>query len=565
MRSIKCPSCSESFPTSKKLVAHLQSAHKLFMCELCVENRTIFLSEQVVYSKTELEAHLRKSGAHVQCGFCQVHCYDYGFLYSHMRDKHVTCHHCPKKFQFRYYRNPNSLLEHVYVSHFCCSLCNSLDASFSNHSHYANHMISMHNRSAHGGQLDLGGFAATSKKQCSSSAFSYVDLQPVEDEPSTTSVLSTNRNLFPGRDARAGNFSRDREDMHERYFEGLNRSEMRAQTGGATLETAFPSLSEMSSLLADSTAEMPSSKPEKHKLHISNLPPETFEDPTRLSSILSDLGFLRGPLKLPMNKKAGTFRGYAIIEFPSKELAENVSCILMGYDVDGYKLNVEYVPPSVSVIVEPTENPLLVKARKQREERLLAAKRESEKRSATQEQLKLRNDKLAVALGVEYREYQSAATDSEDLDAFCTSYYVTIYPSELTEWARGNSMELMKVERKLFDLIQDKKATSVNCKPMLKKARDILHNLANFYGVSSSEYDPEPQRYVSFVKLLDSKLPSNLLSERCRAVCSLYNCTSHYFSHFLIFLDRNRTDPNQFRLQWPIMCFLTKYATYVSQ
>jgi hypothetical protein len=524
MRSTKCPSCSESFPTQKKLLAHLQSSHKLFMCELCVENRTVFLSEQVVYSKAELEVHLRKSGAHVQCGFCQVHCYDYGFLYSHMRDKHVTCHHCPKMFQFRYYRDPSSLLEHVHISHYCCSMCNSLDASFSNHSHYANHMISMHNRSAHGGQLDFGRFAATSKKQSSSSAFSYVDLQPVDDEPSITSAFSTNRDPVAGRVTGAGNIRRDREDVeHERYFEGLHRSEMLEQAGGAALQTSFPSLSEMSSLLASSSVEMQSSKPEKHKLHISNLPPETFEDPTRFSSILSDLGLLRGPLRLPMDKKSGTFRGYAIVEFPSKELAENVSCILTGYDVDGYKLSAEYVPPCVSANIEPTENPLVVQARKQREERLLAAKRESEKRSATQEQLKLRNDKLAVALGVEYREYQSTATELEDLEAPCASYYVTIYPPELTDWARANTMELIKVERKLFDLIQDKQATSVNCKPMPKKARNILHGLASFYGVSSFEYDPEPQRYVSFVKLLDSKLPSNLLSQRCRAVSFLYN------------------------------------------
>jgi hypothetical protein len=135
---------------------------------------------------------------------------------------------------------------------------------------------------------------------------------------------------------------------------------------------------------------------------------------------------------------------------------------------------------------------------------------------------------LAVALGV---MYQSAVITPQPIDVPHASYYVTLYPAELLEWARANSIELMKIERKLLDLIQDEKATSANCKPMSKKQRDMMHNMAKFYGVNSYEYDPEPQRYVSFVKLLDSKLPSNLLSQRCRVVNSQLKSIPTYLLH----------------------------------
>ena len=67
-----------------------------------------------------------------------------------------------------------------------------------------------------------------------------------------------------------------------------------------------------------------------------------------------------------------------------------------------------------------------------------------------------------------------------------------------------------------FVLILEK-ATSVQMKPMQRPTRLILHTLAKFYNINSYEYDPEPNRYVSFVKLLDSRLPANLLSNRCAA------------------------------------------------
>ena len=59
------------------------------------------------------------------------------------------------------------------------------------------------------------------------------------------------------------------------------------------------------------------------------------------------------------------------------------------------------------------------------------------------------------------------------------------------------------------------KATSTQIKPMQKPVRLLLHSLAKYYNVNSYEYDPEPNRYISFVKLLNSKLPCHLLSHRC--------------------------------------------------
>ena len=68
-----------------------------------------------------------------------------------------------------------------------------------------------------------------------------------------------------------------------------------------------------------------------------------------------------------------------------------------------------------------------------------------------------------------------------------------------------------------FLLLLTEKATSVQMKPMPKPTRILLHTLAKYYNVNSYEYDPEPNRYVSFVKLLDSRVPNNILSARCTA------------------------------------------------
>lgn len=95
MRSICCPcsGCESRFPAEKLLLKHLQSTHDLVMCTLCLENRPLFISEQVLYTKSQLNVHLNsapgtltgaggdKTGGHPLCRFCNERYFDTPALY----------------------------------------------------------------------------------------------------------------------------------------------------------------------------------------------------------------------------------------------------------------------------------------------------------------------------------------------------------------------------------------------------------------------------------------------------------------------------------------------------
>jgi hypothetical protein len=116
---------------------------------------------------------------------------------------------------------------------------------------------------------------------------------------------------------------------------------------------------------------------------------------------------------------------------------------------------------------------------------------------------------------------------------------VSLYAAELIEWGKNNVTELLKIEKKLFGLIDDIKATSLNMKPMKNKQRNILHGLSKYYSMNSYEYDAEPNRYVSFVKLSDSKTPCSFLSQRIKYVIIYHiytfiyilNCNTMLFNY----------------------------------
>lgn len=61
---------------------HLENAHKMFLCKLCVKNSTLLLYEQKMYTAFELKEHLMKGdfdkennliSMHPFCIFCKKH------------------------------------------------------------------------------------------------------------------------------------------------------------------------------------------------------------------------------------------------------------------------------------------------------------------------------------------------------------------------------------------------------------------------------------------------------------------------------------------------------------
>ena len=79
------------------------------MCDVCLENRRVFIVKQLLYTRLTLEAHktgplgdagneLGASGfkGHPQCGFCRRRFFGDGELFVHMERDHCKCHLCAR-------------------------------------------------------------------------------------------------------------------------------------------------------------------------------------------------------------------------------------------------------------------------------------------------------------------------------------------------------------------------------------------------------------------------------------------------------------------------------------
>ncbi|KAJ4782684.1 zinc ion binding/nucleic acid binding protein [Rhynchospora pubera] len=124
------------FRSIEQLKGHLFHQHKLHMCNLCLEGRKVFICEQKLYTRTQLQQHIKtgdsevdgteeeRSGfsGHPMCEFCKSPFYGDNELYMHMSTEHYTCHICQRQHpgQYDYYRNYDDLEVHFRQEHFLC-------------------------------------------------------------------------------------------------------------------------------------------------------------------------------------------------------------------------------------------------------------------------------------------------------------------------------------------------------------------------------------------------------------------------------------------------------------
>ncbi|CAN0468086.1 unnamed protein product, partial [Ectocarpus sp. 8 AP-2014] len=75
---------------------HMKGFHQRFFCQLCLEGRPLFLSEQEVFTASGLRKHeARVEGGHPLCRFCNKRrFFDNTALYDHMTGTHINCHLC---------------------------------------------------------------------------------------------------------------------------------------------------------------------------------------------------------------------------------------------------------------------------------------------------------------------------------------------------------------------------------------------------------------------------------------------------------------------------------------
>lgn len=127
---LRCCVCSAApFARIALLRDHLAQAHELTFCPVCLGGRRVFVSEQRVYARSELQAHYRGTVAedvpglavHPVCTFCRQRLFDDDAMLEHLYVQHEQCSACrqlgrPLVFMPNYDR----LLEHFRAEHFLC-------------------------------------------------------------------------------------------------------------------------------------------------------------------------------------------------------------------------------------------------------------------------------------------------------------------------------------------------------------------------------------------------------------------------------------------------------------
>jgi hypothetical protein len=98
------------FRSIEQLKGHLYHQHRLYMCNLCLEGRKVFICEQKLYTRSQLQQHMKtgdsevdgseveRSGfsGHPMCEFCKSSFYGDNELYTHMSREHYSCHICQR-------------------------------------------------------------------------------------------------------------------------------------------------------------------------------------------------------------------------------------------------------------------------------------------------------------------------------------------------------------------------------------------------------------------------------------------------------------------------------------
>ncbi|CAL9237247.1 unnamed protein product [Arabidopsis halleri] len=150
MCRLSCNSCNETnkshpkkgpnhclrFKSVEHLKDHLSHQHKLHMCSLCLVGRKVFICEQKLFTKAQLNQHISSGDSevdgseserggftgHPMCEFCKRPFYGDNELYTHMSREHYTCHICQrlKPGQYEYYGNYDDLEVHFRSDHFLC-------------------------------------------------------------------------------------------------------------------------------------------------------------------------------------------------------------------------------------------------------------------------------------------------------------------------------------------------------------------------------------------------------------------------------------------------------------
>ncbi|KAE8685169.1 xyloglucan endotransglucosylase/hydrolase protein 33 precursor [Hibiscus syriacus] len=176
MCRLSCNVCDQSrdrvkrqgnFRNIEHLKGHLFHMHRLIMCSLCLEGRKVFISEQKLYSRAQLDRHIKNGDSevdgteserggfmgHPNCEFCKTPFYGESELCLHLSTEHYTCHICQRLHpgQHKYYKKYDNLEARRLLYHYRCEDEACLAKKFIVFLSVAE--LKRHNTIAHGGRM----------------------------------------------------------------------------------------------------------------------------------------------------------------------------------------------------------------------------------------------------------------------------------------------------------------------------------------------------------------------------------------------------------------------------
>lgn len=536
IRSIVCPlkKCNMRFPSQDNLLKHLTAAHSgQNLCTLCLKNRPLFIPEHQLMTTGELKKHMSappgaltgaggdKTAGHPLCLFCDQHFFDSHALYIHMKQEHQSCHLCPASYQFRFYPSVDELRTHLQREHFVCNICEKANAngndgpgifgsSFRTHGDYSAHLLSFHgvrnssmtlgfrveysaDSNNNGGR---GSGRSNQSRRSRQNQLQFLDLDMAAADPNRNSSNQTQPSNF-------------RDIQHNRHSESSRAADHTAATqvpGAQQVENASSSETRRRQLFHLQTSAAIASAPlvPPHMRVAGRIVGGRFQrdaDDDALQAIVDEQALVAAATSsgtVPRGQPGWAGR-------PDNSRSMNMAFpALVSTNTTSAQDQVSAQKPAA-----PAPHPMSLVSGIQREaaaKRALAEERK-EKEAELEDRKARRNEIMAGALGV--RPYGAAATHSVGDVAFDPSELrKPLYPATLLTWAKNNKVEVQKLEKKILDLIADKKSNSTQLKPMGPSSRNAVHGLSRYYFLNSYEYDPEPRRYISLVKSAESSVPS---------------------------------------------------------
>ena len=119
----ECQNLHNKSFTQANLKKHMDYAHKLRFCEICLKSRIVFLCEQKLYTAQELDKHIQNGDTdvpgHPMCLFCKTRFFDDQELRRHLQEKHFSCGICENS-RMLFYENYEKLRQHFIKAHYFC-------------------------------------------------------------------------------------------------------------------------------------------------------------------------------------------------------------------------------------------------------------------------------------------------------------------------------------------------------------------------------------------------------------------------------------------------------------